>query len=322
MNLRRVDLNLLVAFDALMQVRHVTRAAALVGIGQPGMSAALARLRHMFNDELLVKQGGEMVPTARALELAPEIRRILRDIDILVSEPPAFDSAVSRRTFTLRMSDLLSFLLLPAIIGRIGREAPGVALEIAHLDPVATVDALESNAVDLAISTNLKTTKSIHSAELFQDRVIVAARADHPARWRIQSMEGFTSLAQIRVAQSPIDDRFADRQLADLGQSRSVSVTVPHWLAVPEIVARSDLVAIVPLSIARRFGRDRTLELIDPPFRDTSFVWSMYWHRRQASDPAIAWLRSVVTDAARAITLADPGPSAPGTEAPRCEASS
>jgi len=301
MNLRRIDLNLLVAFDALMKARHVTRAATLVGIGQPGMSAALARLRHLFNDELLVKQGGEMVPTARARELEPEIRRILRAVEVLVSEPPDFDAAASRRTFSLRMSDLLSFLLLPPIIARLGKEAPGVALEVAHLGPEATIDALERNAVELAVSTDLKTPKSIDSTPLFQDRVVVVARGNHPARHRLSSIEGFLSVAQIKVAQSPIDDRFADRQLAGLGHSRPIAITVPHWLAVPEIVAQSDLVAIMPMSIAQRLQRNHSLALLDPPFPDTLFQWSIYSHRRQASDPAMKWLRVILADAAQTI---------------------
>ena len=132
-----------------------------------------------------------MVPTARARELEPEIRRILRDVEVLVSEPPDFDAAASRRTFSLRMSDLLSFLLLPPIICRLGKEAPGVALEITHLGPEATIDALERNAVELAVSTDLKTPKSIESAPLFQDRVVVVARGNHPARRGLSSIEGF-----------------------------------------------------------------------------------------------------------------------------------
>jgi DNA-binding transcriptional LysR family regulator len=96
-----------------MRTRHVTRAATLIGIGQPGMSAALARLRALFADDLLVKQGGEMQPTARALELEPDVRRILQDVERLASGPAAFDPTDSRRTFHLRMSDVLSALLLP-----------------------------------------------------------------------------------------------------------------------------------------------------------------------------------------------------------------
>ena len=119
--LRNIDLNLLVVFDALMRARHVTRAATLIGIGQPGMSAALARLRALFADDLLVKQGGEMQPTARALELEPDVRRILQDVERLASA--AFDPADSRRTFHLRMSDLLSALLLPPLMHQLTTHA-------------------------------------------------------------------------------------------------------------------------------------------------------------------------------------------------------
>jgi DNA-binding transcriptional LysR family regulator len=303
MNLRRVDLNLLIAFEALMSARHVTRAAKAVGIGQPGMSAALARLRQLFADELLVKHGGAMVPTARARELEPDIRRILRDVERLVSEPARFDAATSPRTFQLRMSDLLSVLLLPAVAARFGVSAPHVRLEIAHLGPEATLDALERNTIELAVSTALKFPKSIDTAALFDDRIVVAARRDHPARRRMRTIEGLLSLPQVKIAQSPIDDRFADRQLAKLGHKRRVAMTLPHWLAVPEIVARSDLVAIMPYSIARRFLRDGGIVLMDPPFPDTSFTWSLYWHRRHASDSGGVWLRRQLIETARDLAM-------------------
>ena len=116
MSLHKTDFNLLKAFDALMQTRHVTRAAQLAGIGQPGMSAALSRLRETFQDDLLVRQGGEMVPTPRALALEPDIRRVLREIGRLVEEPDNFDPRASTRCVPIRLSDLLSRLLLPGLL--------------------------------------------------------------------------------------------------------------------------------------------------------------------------------------------------------------
>lgn len=297
MNLRRLDLNLLVALDALLRTRHVTRAAQLVGIGQPGMSAALTRLRRMFGDDLLVKQGMEMVPTSRALELEPEVRRILHDVDCLITESPQFDPATSRRTFRLRLSDLLAFLLLPGTMRRLGAEAPGVTLEVAHFSPEATVEALERNEVELAASTKLKVPKSIESSLLFEDRVVCLHRRDHPKARRMRDIDVFLSLRQIRVSQSPLDDRFADRQLAQMGRRRAVALTLPHWLAVPEIVASSDLVAVMPMSIARRVARDRRVALASPPFENPAFAWALYWHRRHNSDHAHQWLRRLISDA-------------------------
>jgi DNA-binding transcriptional LysR family regulator len=309
MNLRSVDLNLLVAFDALLKTRHVTRAAQLLGIGQPGMSAALSRLRQTFGDDLLVKQGGEMVPTARALELAQDVQRILRDVELLLSDQQAFDAARSKRTFSLRMSDLLSFLLLPTLARHLNDEAPGIKLKITHLGPDATVDALERNEIELAVSTNLNAPKSIETETLFEDHTVCVCRRDHPALAGLHVLDTFLSLPQIRVAQSPIDDRFADRQLAATGRQRAIAMTVPHWLTVPEIVAGSDLVAVLPASIAQKFARDGRIALSPPPFEDTSFAWALYWHRRHASDLGHTWLREQIARSAAQIR-----PAAQGSE--------
>lgn len=296
MDLRRLDLNLLVAFDALLRVRHVTRAAQLVGIGQSGMSAALARLRRAFRDALLVKHGGALKPTARALALEPEIRRILRDVDRLVTEQPVFDPATALRTFSLRMSDLLSHLVLPSLARRLRADAPGVKVKITHLGPEATVDALERDDVELAVSTSLKIPKSIEAAMLFEDRVVVVARRDHPARRGLRALETFLALPQIKIAQSPIDDRFADQQLAEAGHRRQIALSLPHWVVVADVIAATDLIAIMPHSFARSFLRDRPIALSPPPFANTAFTWSLYWHRRYSGDAGHAWLRRVIAE--------------------------
>lgn len=300
MNLRRLDLNLLVALDALLRTRHVTRAARELGIGQPGMSAALARLRQLFDDDLLVKQGSAMRPTARALELEPELRRLLRGIERLVADRDGFVPGDSRRGFTVRMSDLLSLLILPGLSERLSRDAQGITIETVHLSPEATLDALETNRVDMAVSTGLAVPKSIEEAALQDDEVVVIARSGHPAADSIASMDGFLAQRHVKIAQSPIDDRFADRQLAESGRAREIALTVPHWLVVPEIVACSDLVATLPLSIARRFAADGRIALHRPPFERTALRWSLYWHRRHSGDAGHSWLRNAVADAARA----------------------
>jgi len=296
MDLRRLDLNLLVAFDALLRVRHVTRAAQLLGIGQSGMSAALARLRQAFGDQLLVKQGGGLRPTARALALEPEIRRILRDVERVMTDQPVFDPATARRGFALRMSDLLCHLLLPALVRRLRADAPGVTLKTAHLGPEATVDALERDDIELALSMSLKIPKSIVATTLFDDRVVIVARRGHPQRRGMRALDTFLTLPQVKIAQSPIDDRFADRQLAEAGHQRLIALAMPHWVVVVDVVAASDLIAIMPESFAQTFVRDRAIELVTPPLANTAFTWSLYWHRRYTADASHAWLRGVVTE--------------------------
>ncbi|MGI9385192.1 MAG: LysR family transcriptional regulator [Methyloligellaceae bacterium] len=297
MNLRSVDLNLLVAFDVLMRERHVTRAAQHLGIGQPAMSAALARMRQLFGDDLLVKQGGEMVPTERALAIEPEIRRTLHDLERILGEPGPFDPGTARRTFRIRMSDLLAFLLLPRLCAHVTRSAHEVSFEIAHLSPAATQDALERGDVELAVSTGLSASRSIAAEDLFEDRLVCIARPDHERLHVLDQLDAFVQVPQIRVSQSPIDDRFVDRQLADNGRHRRLVLTLPHWLAVPEIVASSDLIAVMPESIARRFAVSFGVALATPPLRNHAFTWSMYWHRRHASDDGHHWLRDLIRQA-------------------------
>ena len=297
MNLRSVDLNLLVAFDVLMRERHVTRAAQHLGVGQPAMSAALARMRQLFGDDLLVKQGGEMVPTERALALEPEIRRTLHDLKRILGEPGPFDPATARRSFRIRMSDLLAFLLLPRLCAHVTRAAPQISFEVAHLSPAATQDALERGDIELAVSTGLRASGSIATEALFEDRLVCIARAGHAHLQALDRLEAFVQAPQVRVSQSPIDDRFVDRQLVDGGRRRRVVLTVPHWLAVPEIVSRSDLVAVMPESLARRFAVSFGVALVTPPLRDHAFTWSMYWHRRHASDDGHHWLRALIKQA-------------------------
>src|SRR5262249_45132610 len=155
--------------DALLRLRHVTRAAQLLGIGQSGMSAALARLRQAFGDQLLVKQGGGLKPTARALALEPEVRRILRDVERVMTEQAVFDPATAQRAFSVRMSDMVCHLLLPALVKRLRAEAPAVALKTTPLGPEATVDALERDDIELAVSTDLRIPKSILATTLYDD---------------------------------------------------------------------------------------------------------------------------------------------------------
>lgn len=298
MNLRHVDLNLLVAFDALMRTRQVTRAARLLGIGQPGMSAALARLRQLFGDPLLVKRGRDMEPTQRAIALDREVARILRDVERILDAPDSFDPATSKRRFSLRMSDLLSLLLLPGLMKRLSSEAPGVRIEVRHLPPDATVDALERDRIDIAVSTDLAAPKSVESRPLFEDRVLCLCHSDFDGQESLSDPRAFVALPQVRVSQSPLDDRFIDRQLAELGLERRAALTIPHWLAVPEIVAAGSHVAVMPASLAERFAGAHGLKALPVPFIASKIEWSLYWHKRYASDRGHAWLLDRLADAA------------------------
>jgi DNA-binding transcriptional LysR family regulator len=299
MRLRSVDLNLLVALDALLEERHVSRAALRVGLSQPAMSNALARLRATFGDVLLVRTPRGMEPTARGLELAGEVRQVLRQVERVLTPGAGFEPARCEQRFVLRMSDLLSRLFLPGIAEALLREAPLAALEIVHLSPAQTVQALEADACDLAVSMGLDHGGSILQQPLMRDRMVCVMRGEHAAARGRFDLECLLRLRHLRVSISPVDSRFVDDALARLGRRRHVAVNVPHWLVVPEVLRATDLVAVMPERLADVLARTadgfvrRSL-----PLPETEFEWALYWHRRHDGSVQHAWLRELVVRSA------------------------
>jgi DNA-binding transcriptional LysR family regulator len=297
MNLRAIDLNLLVALDALLSEQHVTRAADRIGLSQPAMSNALSRLRHLFQDELLVRTATGMQATARALELAEPTRQVLRQIERVLESDAGFDAATSARTFTIRLSDLLGLLLLPRLLEDLGGEA-SMRFDIVHMPPARTVEALEKDEIDVAVSTGLVHSTSIKSMPLMRDRMVCVMRASHAATK--MSMNTFLAARQLRVSMSPTDLRFVDDILAKRGVTRNVALNVPHWLVVPHVLQRTDLIAVMPRRLAHALA-SKSLAIRDLPFASRAFDWSMYWHRRHDGSPAIAWLRGRLAHVAQAL---------------------
>lgn len=233
MNLRAIDLNLLVALEALISERHVTRAADRVGLSQPAMSSALGRLRHIFKDDLLVRTARGMQPTPRALELMQPLGRVLRQVERVLEGDPGFDPAASRRAFRLRLSDLLAFLLLPGLLERLKHEAPQVALDVVHLPPARTVEALENDEIDLAVSMGLAPSGAIRSAVLFADRMVCVMRRGHRLARRKLTLDAFLAERHVKTSMSPADLRFVDDALKKMRRERDVALNLPHWHVVP-----------------------------------------------------------------------------------------
>ncbi|XSC47561.1 LysR substrate-binding domain-containing protein [Bradyrhizobium sp. RDT10] len=236
MNLRSVDLNLLVALNALLMDLHVTRAAERIGLSQPAMSNALSRLRHIFKDELLVRTANGMQATPRAIELAEPVKRLLRQVERILDSESAFDPATTTRSFSVRLSDLLSRLLLPAVYRTLETTAPFAQLDVVHYSPTQTVEALEKDEIDLAISMGLAHSNSIKSVVAMKDRMVCVMHEGHPAAQQPLTMETFLQATHLKVSMSPTDLRFVDDVLARQGMTRRVAVNVPHWLLVPHVL--------------------------------------------------------------------------------------
>lgn len=303
MSLRRVDLNLLVALDALLAERHVTRAALQVGLSQPAMSNALRRLRHAMNDELLIRTPYGMEPTPRALELIEPVRQLLRQAERVLASPNSFDPGTSTLRFRVRMSDVLGYLLMPGLLGLMQREAPGVTLEVVHLPPVDTVSALESNDIDLAVSMNLELPSSVRSSPLLDDRMVCVMSAHHPLARERLTLPKFLKQDHIKVSISPLDGRYVDSALARMGKARRVAVSVPHWLLVPHLLRSSTMVSVLSERLFERAGTG--LARRDLPFSSDIFSWSLYWHRRNDVAPAQRWLRAKFDETVAGLRTGD-----------------
>lgn len=299
MNLRSVDLNLLVVLDALLSERHVTRAADRVGLSQPAMSSALKRLRHLMQDDLLIRTATGMEATPRALELIEPVRQLLRQAERLLESAADFDPASSSIRLRLRMSDVLAHLLMPALLRVFENEAPGVTLDIVHLSPVETIAALENDDLDLAVSMDLQHSTAIRAADLLDDRMVCVMADHHPLAKEPLVLERFLEQRHIKVSMSPTDGRYVDAALSNMGKARKVAVNVPHWLVVPHLLRHSSMVSVMSEHLARQAG-DGLISL-ELPFDSAHFNWSLYWHRRNDATPAQRWLRAKLFDAAASV---------------------
>lgn len=290
MSLRSVDLNLLVALDALLTEQHVTRAADRIGLSQPAMSNALGRLRGMFGDELLVRTSTGMQATPRAIELTEPLRQLLRQVERVLESDAGFDPATSERTFTIRMSDILAFLILPPLLARKPMQSR-LAYSTVHLPPADTIEALERDEVDVAVSMGLDPSTAIHAEKLLADRMVCVMRTSHPIARRRLTFKTFIAQDYVKQSMSPTDLRFVDSVLADMGHKRRIALNVPHWLVIPHVLKRTDLLAVMPGRLAAALNDDE-LSAFDLPFDSAPFDWMMYWHRRHDRSKASLWLRN------------------------------
>ena len=298
MDIRNVDLNLLVALDALLAERSVSRAALRLHLSQPAASALLARLRDLFGDPLLLRSARGMVPTPRALELLGPVRKVLDEIDAIVQRRAAFDPASATHSFTLSASDYVEYALLPMLVDFLERKAPGVRLVVRPLDLQSVAKQMESGEVDLCITGLQNASPGLHVRPLYTERIVSVVRRKHPGVGARLTLDKFCSLEHIQVSVRGAGfSTRTDRALAAVGRKRRVRLAVPHYLLVPEIVARSDMISALPERLAR--GYANKLRIFEPPLDIEGFTVGQIWHERNQRDPAQQWLREVLAELAQ-----------------------
>ncbi len=304
-NVRNINLNLLVAFDALMSERSVTRAAARMGLTQPAMSNVLAQLRTLFDDPLFVRVGRGMQPTPRAEALAGSVRRGIESFERALEAPQPFDPATSQARLCLAMSDHAELVLLPRLLQRIERDAPGLDLQVVPWGLHQIHPQLATGEVDVMISyyEAEQAPAGHHHEVLLTDVFVCMVRADHPRVGKRLSLRLFLSLGHIIVTERLGDRGAIDSALDQLGHKRRIAARVPSFFMVPHLVAGTDLIASIDSRVARYFSRWLPIRLLPPPaqvpFPEGRI--GMLWHERSQADPARAWLRSIIREESAAI---------------------
>lgn len=299
MDIRAVDLNLLKAFDALHAERAVTRAASRIGLSQPAMSHALSRLRDLFADDLFVRTPGGMEPTARAREIAPLIEAAIQQIEAALNLGAGFDPATSAVTFTAGMGEYAEVALVGRLAEAFSRAAPHATLRLVSLHGADAAEQLERGAVDVAVSHLRGMPPTIETTRLFRDPFVVVARKGHPITREALTVEAYAAQNHVLVSPRGQTTGALDRLLVDYGQRRRVALLVATYLAVPTALANSDLIATVPSRVATLIAAHAEIAALPLPV-DLQATVSMAWHRRSVSEPAQAWFRGLLQEAASA----------------------
>lgn len=300
MNLRRVDLNLLTVFEAILTEQNITRAAASLGMSQPAMSNALARLRELLKDPLFVRTGRGMLPTERAKQLAAPVREALALIQNTLSEQWLFDYATASHAFHIAMSDYCESVLLPRLLDWLEKVAPGISITVSPISERTLARQLSSGEVDLAIG-NLDFLDDFPQQRLLEESFVAVVRVDHPQVRDQLSLKLYTSLPHVVVAHPRRHGSLVDAALAEHGLERRVAVTVRGFLTVPVIIANTNLIATVPLRVAQSYATLMGLKVLQPPVTIGAVNIRQFWHGRSEGDPAQQWLRRSITEICQRI---------------------
>jgi DNA-binding transcriptional LysR family regulator len=302
-NLRGIDLNLLVVFDALMAERHVTRAAEHNGLSQPAMSKALNRLRHLLDDRLFERRDGRMEPTPRALELAGPIHGALADISRTLTHQTTLDTGQIVATLRIATIDLYQTTLLPALVAALRRDAPGLDIQIRAIERNRLHDQLAMGELDLAIAPPLAGIRDLRVEPLWTDHLITLVGAENPLPLPM-SIEDFAAAAHVvdaghvQIGPEGQGISVVDSILSARGLRRRIAVVLPNSAGIPFVVAATHLIATLPSRIIKDLAGMPALRVVPAPLPLVEVSPHLIWHPRTQNSPLRVWLRGVIKDIA------------------------
>lgn len=301
MNLSGIDMNLLVSLHWLLEERSVTRAAAKMGVSQPAMSHMLARLRAQLSDPLFVRAGRGISPTPRAESLARPLAALLRSAEQLL-RPPIFDPATTKAELRLATSDYCVALLLPRVVDRLRREAPGLRLSVLPWTASSRAD-LDRGTLDVGVHPLATGPSGLIRRRLFDERFACLVCARSSAAREGLDLEGYVARPHVLAGVTGIGKGHVNEQLERMGLQRTVVLRISQILAAPLSIAGTDLVLTIPRRLATRLASFAGLAVLEPPpeLSLPTFGFDQVWHERNHEDPAHQWFRGVVAEGGEAI---------------------
>jgi DNA-binding transcriptional LysR family regulator len=300
MDTKNIDLNLLLALEALLSERNVTRAAARLHLSQPAMSARLSRLRDVFKDDLFIPSQRGMIATARALELESSLRQGLDALRVIVTSRSKFEPETCSMVVSIAASDYVQYVALIPFVLKLRRIAPGIRIAFKPMDGGAIDSQMAKGDVDLALFSADGIQHTLRSQALFDENYLCIARSKHPKIGSKMTLKRFCQLEHVVV--SPRGGGFSgptDEALAIEGLQRNVVLSAAHFLFVLEIVAQSDLIALIPSLMVRKHRGVRAFEL---PLPVQGFRIDLFWHDRTHTHPGHQWLRESLIDSLQSAT--------------------
>jgi DNA-binding transcriptional LysR family regulator len=286
--------------DALARTGSLTDAAKQTGLTQPAASHALARLRRDLRDPIFVRTSEGMRPTPYGVRLAEAVQDALRVLRNGLDRELEFDPETSTRTFNVFMSDVGQLLYLPKLLAQLSKDAPNVTIRVRYPPTKTPHLMLESGEVDLAVGTFTALTSGCMQRRLYQGQYVCIVRKDHPAFVRGMTLEAFRNVPHAFADASGYVHEVLDRWLARHKLRRTVKLHVPHYLVLPMVIARSDLLAIVATRVAELFADILPLKIMPLPTKAPTYDINLFWHERFHSDPANRWFRYFVLRTLRA----------------------
>ncbi|RFU48898.1 LysR family transcriptional regulator [Paraburkholderia sp. DHOC27] len=293
-----LDLNLIPYLVALEEARNVSRAAQRLGVSQPRVSTALGRLREYFDDPLFVRTARGMEPTPRALALIPAAREALMRIEHGMLDAQAFDPANTTHTFSVALSDVGELLFLPRLLQCFAQRAPYANLRSVSLPPAQIERGLEAGEVDLAVGYfPALAGNNFFQQRLFTHRFICLMRSDHPLAHEPLTLAQFIACGHAVVRAEGRSQEVLEQFLEKKRVRRRAVLETSHYMSLPFILARTDLIATVPYAVGFAYVSEHpSIRLVEPPLELPRFDLRQHWHRKSHNDPRASWLRSVIAE--------------------------